>query len=125
MRDNPFNQLIQFMREEGGYYNPPSILLAEVVTPSPLVIKIGDDLQIDKDNLKVADYLVANYEREIKSKGSLNVSATVSNGGSLSSLTVNNGKIQFTDALKAGDLLAVIPTEDRQTFIVLCRVVDV
>ena len=110
MRDNPFNQLIQFMREEGGYYNPPSILLAEVVNPSPLVIKIGDDLQVDGDNLKVADYLVANYEREIKSKGALSVSATASDGSTISSLTINSGKIQFTDTLKAGDMLAVMPT---------------
>lgn len=102
MRDNPFNQLIQFMREEGGYYNPPSILLAEVVNPSPLVIKIGDDLQIDRDNLRVADYLLANYTRQTSA-----------------------GTITFTDTLQVGDTLAVIPTEDRQTFIVLCKVVDV
>jgi hypothetical protein len=33
------------------------------------------------------------------------------------------GKIQFTDTLKAGDTVVVMPTEDRQTYILLARLV--
>lgn len=88
--DSPFAKLLGMMREEGGAYNPPSILLSEVVTAEPLTIKVGE-LQIDRDNLLVADYLLNNTE--------------------------------MWNGLVAGDLLAVMPTEDRQTFIILARVV--
>ena len=111
MKENPFNQLIGLMREEGKAYNPPSILLAEVISPSPLVIKVGD-LQIDKDNLKVADYLLLDYKRQYQSS-----SDDITYG------TTNY--IKFKNTVSKGDILAVMPTADRQTFVILARVVNI
>jgi hypothetical protein len=44
------------MREQGAKYNPPPIQLGEVVSSTPLAIITGD-LQLNSDNLMIADSL--------------------------------------------------------------------
>ncbi len=80
---NPYIEILKHMQDQGAKYNPPSIQLGEMINSN--TCKIGD-LQIDKDNLLIADDL-------------LNI--------------------------KAGDIVAVIPTNDMQTYIILARVVKV
>lgn len=78
------------MRTQGAKYNTPYVQLGVVVSPDPLTIKLGD-LQIGKENLLVAEYLLPSY---------------------------------LTDGLKAEDIVALTPTLDEQTYIVLARVVS-
>lgn len=203
MKDNPYSALIKIMREQGAKYNPPSIQIGQVISPPPnIIIKIGD-LQVDKDNILIADYLLPNYKRHItiptvdKASGSLqgeisgasvrdhephmhNVtkiglqdrdatitihadsgtfttadgqkaltqfdiisqstitmptgtadgevsSVTLSSHGihshELTSLGISNASMLWEDTLNAGDIVAVMPTEDRQTYIILARLV--
>lgn len=148
--NNPYAELVKMMREHGSKYNPPAIHLAEVLEPPPeIIIKLGD-IQIDKKNILIADYLLKEYKREYKATGKLkfedaNCGKTtpqvVGNHGShthgIASLNVNTedfpdsfvieGKdpyyLWFKDTLKKGDVLAVMPTYDMQTYIILARVV--
>jgi len=111
---DPYLELLSQMRKQGKSVNPPGIRLAEVVAPLPeIIIKMGD-LQIDKDNILIADYLLKEekYIRQFKtSSDKVNWSST--------------NYIKFVDTLKKGELLAVMPVEDKQLYIVLARLKEV
>ena len=81
--DSPYVEILKHMQKQGSKLNPPSVQIGVMISSN--VLKIGD-LQLDKDNLLIADYLVSSN-------------------------------------LKAGDAMAVILTDDRQTCIILARVV--
>lgn len=60
------------MREQGSKNNAPNLMLGKIVSTSPLLIQVGD-IQLDKDNLYVADYLMPNYKRNLKTSFNLNL----------------------------------------------------
>lgn len=128
--------------------------LAEVSSVDPLKV-IYRGIELDRDNLKVADYLIKEYEREfeIQSDNTANLTGTkfslkgttlindttlgglrpvanipeagVSNQVEMEGTLKAKGKIKWTDTLKKGDELAVLLTENEQTLIVLCKVVSI
>lgn len=135
MNDNPYSKMIEIMKKQGATSNPPSIQIGEVVQPPPkLIVKI-DDLQIDNDNILIADYLLKNHVREVRTDTMTNVpskqfetgTTTVNSNHShnIAELTINNTKIYTDDTLKKGDLLAVMPVYDRQLYIILARLKEV
>lgn len=146
MQGNPYSQIIEIMREKGADRNPPSIQIAEVVSPPPnLIIKIGD-LQIDKDNILIADYLLKQHQRKITIRGErikfdknnpVGVTEIASNHShEIKNINVDNTEveidakakksyIQTEDTLKEKELLAVMPVENRQLYIILARLKEV
>ena len=131
MKDNPYSKIIEQMKKQGASSNPPSIEIGEVILPNPLTIKIGD-LQIDKDNILIADYLLKDYRRKVKipevtATGETNNVSVGDHGThkhSVDKIGVNEVEITFSDTLKQGDKLAILSTGDGQTYIILARVVD-
>lgn len=160
--DNPVAGIIQLMQSEGARFNPPTIGIGEIVTVTPLTIRVGD-LVLDKDDFMVSDILVDGYKRTlaVKSTGEITNSGTVTITGTLTSSTQNasggsgddsfashnhgisgdatltgeatstneytlTGETvaEFKPYLQIGDLLAVMPFEDRQKYLVLCKVVS-
>jgi len=111
------------MREQGGKNNTPYVQVGIVVAADPLTIKLGD-LQIGKENLLVADYLLPDYSRKI------NIPTTAANGStteeSVTSIGIPDGVITLTDGLKADDIVALIPIleDELQTYIVLAKLVS-
>ena len=73
--DNAYSGIIGIMREQGTKYNAPALMLGEVISANPLLIKVGD-IQLDKDNLYVADYLMPGYSREASLTGSISFSTS-------------------------------------------------
>ena len=131
MKDNPYSKIIEQMKKQGASSNPPAIEIGKVISPNPLTIRIGD-LQIDKDNILIADYLLKEYKRKIKipevtATGETN-NVSVGDHGThkhnVIKVGVNEVEITFLDTLKQGDKLAILPTSDRQTYIILARVVS-
>lgn len=128
---NAYSAIINHMRTQGAKYNPPVVQVGVVVAADPLTVKLGD-LQISKDNLLVADYLLPSYQRQLNiplTDGSGVMSAEEvgpygSHTHAISKLGVSDGAINFTDGLKQDDVVALIPTADEQTYIVLARVVS-
>ena len=125
------------MQEQGKKYNTPAVCIGKVVKAQPLQIKTGD-LLLDQDNLLISDILSSAYKRsgEIVSNGNFTSSTQATSGGTGdASFATHNHKISasynlsgtadivFKAALKRGDLLALMPIENRQTYIVLCKVV--
>lgn len=151
MASNPYSGLINMMQEQGSKYNPPHIMIAEVISPDPNLTIKTEDLVLDKDDILVADSLIGEYSRELSetSQGDITIDSTLnsstqyeSGGSSYAEFASHNHEINntatlsgtydlsgetsitFKTSLKAGDLLAVMPTNNRQRYIVLCKVVS-
>lgn len=84
MNKNPFETLVEVIREQGSVKNPPSIMLGEVVSTTPFIAQAAG-IPIYADDVLIAEYLIDNI--------------------------VN------------GDKVAIMPTADKQIFIILCKVV--
>lgn len=93
--ENPFSSLIDIIREQGSFYNAPDLMIGEVINPPPhIAIKVGD-IQLDKDNLYIADYLLEGYKRQIQiTDASISMSGGSASGTTssktLSSVTVGD-----------------------------------
>lgn len=131
MKDNPYSKLIEQMKKQGATSNPPSVQIGKVISPDPLTVKIGD-LQIDKDNILIADHLLKEYKRKIKipevtatgETNSISVGDHGTHKHSVEKIGINEVEITFLDTFKQGDKLAIVSTSDRQTYIILARVVS-
>ena len=162
MKENPYSKMIEIMQKQGATSNPPSIQIGEVIEPPPnLVIKVND-LQIDKDNILIADYLLKEHKRRIIISGErikfsqtdppmyIGSTNSVNDGGMnasshshkitdinidtkpspypqvlIEATRKDRDYIKTTDTLEKGDLLAVLPVEDRQLYIILARLKEV
>ncbi len=150
--DNPYSGIINIMREQGAKNNAPNLMLGKVVSTSPLLIQVGD-IQLDKDNLYVADYLMPNYKRNLKTSFNFNLVidgdtsdvtlqsvsigdqehqfGTHNHGShkhsfskSISKTIEINNAAYFTDSgLGAGDMVAIQQLQGTNKFIVYCKVV--
>ncbi|AKA68557.1 DUF2577 domain-containing protein [Clostridium scatologenes] len=118
---DPYVSILQHMQNQGKKFNPPSIDIGIVISPDPLTIKIGD-LQLTKDNILAADFLLSNYKRKI-SIPSANATGSTTDG-SITSITIPDAEMSFTDGLKKDDKLACLATSSEQIYIILCRVVS-
>ncbi|MBW9158867.1 DUF2577 domain-containing protein [Clostridium tagluense] len=129
--NDPYSGLVNHMREQGAKYNPPAIQIGIVISSDPLTIKVGD-LQLDKDDILVADYLLKNYKLEINmpltdGTGVIS-SSTVGDHGdhthTISKLGITKGIINSRIGLIKDDAVVMLATEDEQKYIVLARVVS-
>ncbi|CUU49195.1 DUF2577 domain-containing protein [Clostridium beijerinckii] len=102
---DPYVKMLNLMKRKGAESNPLSICIAKVNSPPPEIIIQTNDLQLYKDDLYIADYLLSGYSRQ----------ASVAN--------TDGTAVSFLDTIKIGDELAVLPTKDNQTWIILCKVV--
>ena len=119
---NPYVRILEHMKIQGTKNNPSSIQIGIVITSNPLTIKVGD-LPINGNNLLIADYLLKNYKREIS------ISTTNATGiagdQNISSIAIPDATLNFINGLNKDDSLALLPTQDNQTYIVLARVVNI
>ena len=135
--NNPYTGLLDIIQKQGKKYNTPPVCIGKVVSTQPLQVKTGE-LTLEKEELLVSDLLLNGYKRhaQIVSSGELTSSTQATLGGTgEASFATHNHKISasynlsgiadivFESNLKNGDLVALLPTENRQTYIVLCKVV--
>jgi hypothetical protein len=105
---DPYIKILNSMQRQGKKFNPPSICTGTVTSPPPnLIIKVND-MPLYNDDILISDYLLSDYSRNISS----NITdATISQITTIDSV------------LNEGDKVAIMPTIDMQTWIVLCKVV--
>lgn len=120
--DNPYSEALALMEKRGAKNNPPSICIGTIVAPPPNIVLTLGKLQIDKDNIFIADYLLSGYQREISIEQAAATGSACQ--GSVSSVGIPDTKMSYKDTLKAGDSVAVLATADRQKYIVFCKVVN-
>jgi len=130
MKD-PYSGILEHMRVQGMKNNPSSIQIGVVISGDPLTIKVGD-LQINKDDILVADYLLKDYKMDFSMAltdgtgvmSSENIGDHGSHTHSISKLGITKGTIDLTVGLIKDDVVVMLSTEDNQTYIVLSRVVS-
>lgn len=108
------------MKNKGN--SSSSLMLGEVISPNPLTIRVGE-IQLSSSDLLVADDLISGYKRTVKIPTTLASGST--SQGSISSISIPDAEITFTNGLSAGDVLAVYPINDNQLYVILSRVVKV
>lgn len=127
MQENPYSKMVSMMQARGAGSNAPSIQIGQVIKAPPnLVVQVGD-LQVDKANIMIADYLLDNYERAIKVDETTATGITdlvLQHDHMVDKIGIPEGKINFTDTIKQGDNLAVLATDDEQLYIILARLVS-
>mgnify|MGYP002601387170 FL=1 len=95
--------------------------IGTVVQPNPLIVKIGD-LQIERENMKVNQALLAGYSRRM-SMGTAGATGSTTKGDSISSIGISGGTFTTQDGLKAGEQVVLLKSGDGQQYILLCKVV--
>lgn len=129
-----------FKERDNKYYLGPQI--GKVISPLPEIkIALGDKIILVKEHLIISSHILKDYEREFSIEGQIQLSqenagetdnASVGDHGShghkLASLNLDTqyqstGKIKWTDSLKEGDEVILIPTTNEQQYYVIDKVV--
>jgi len=129
--DNPYSGIVNHMREQGAKYNPSSIQIGIVISSDPLIIKVGD-LQLYKDDMYIADYLLKDYKLEIDmplidgtgAMSSVSVGDHGSHTHDISKLGITKGIINSNIGLIKDDTVIAFATDDEKKYIILARVVS-
>lgn len=109
-----------------------SITTGTVVSPPPKPrIMLDEIILLDSSNLVFASHLISGYERRLKFKESdWGITTLVNDGGQGASnhkhfvnLTNEDVPIEWTDTLKKGDEVILIPVQDGQLYYVIDKVV--
>lgn len=129
-----------FKERDNKYYLGPQI--GKVISPLPEIkIALGEKVILVKEHLIIASHILEDYEREFSLEGHLKFSdsdagrteeAFVSQHGfhmhNIEFIKANTdyqstGKIKWTDSLKKGDEVLLIPTTNEQQYYVIDKVV--
>lgn len=136
--ENPYAGLLNLMQEQGKKYNPPTISIGTVISTSPLTIKTGD-LILEQEDLLVNYELTSSYERtcNLTISGTLSSSTASASGGSgeasfashshsinAQATLTGDMKMSGETTLKVNDLVVLLPTENRQIYVVFVKVVN-
>jgi len=115
-------------RESRPYVGPR---VGKVTSPPPEIkITLEDGIILDKTHLVIAAHVLQGYEREVRipltnSEGvtdSKNVGDHGSHKHNIETVGLE-GSIQFTDTLKLGDKVILIPSTDEQTYFLIDKAV--
>lgn len=103
------------------------IQVGKVVVGFPdIKISAGDKIILDRDDLVFSAHILKNYRRDFEIENidgetdSINVG---DHGTHKHKINTLKATIKFTDELKIGDEVILIPTTDEQTYYVLDKVV--
>lgn len=95
------------------------VQLGRVVSPLPdIKVALGDKILLTKEHLIFGAHMLRSYKRNCSITGSMAFS-------DVNAAFSAEGEIEFTDALKAGDRVIIIPTKDEQKYYVLDKAVSV
>ncbi|PEB56247.1 hypothetical protein CON65_15940 [Bacillus pseudomycoides] len=84
-------------------------VIGEVMADFPDVkIKIDDNIHLDVSHLVFAAHLLSNYTREYEI---------------VDEFSVTTGKIKWTDTIKKGDRVILVPSQNGQSYIVIDKAV--
>mgnify|MGYP000919447788 CR=1 FL=1 len=99
------------------------ICLGEVIAPLPDIQISVNSFILDKDDIVIAQHLLPTYKRTTLPTLTVS-SATVGDHGAHTH-SVNITDITFTDTLKKGDRVVVIPSTDNTTYFIIDKVGDI
>lgn len=131
-KDNPYNNFLGIMREQGEMNNPVPFLIGEVKTANPLTVAIGD-IVLERKDLKINSFLLKGYQRRwnLATTTATGVTGERSGGGGDASfashshdqhtLGVPDGTFTTLDDFAAGDEVLILMSQDQQQYILVCK----
>lgn len=129
--DNPYNNFLGIMREQGEINNPVPFLIGEVKTANPLTVAIGDFV-LERKDLKINKFLLKNYQRRLNlaTTGATGVTMTKSGGGGddafashahdQNTIGIPAGTYTTLDDFAVGDEVLILVSADKQQYIIVC-----
>lgn len=117
-------RMLAVMREQGAAVNSPDIKIGIVEAPPPNIRIKLDDIPLEAKDCYISEYLLAGYRREAMGTIVSNTQPAtchVTHDHAISNSYTDD--IIYTDTLKAGDLVSVMPMAGGQLYIILDKVV--
>ena len=132
---NAYAELLDTMREMGSQDNPLVVEIGKIVSTKPFIVRVND-IDIDEDNIYIADNLQSGYRRGAKLEGIGKLKASMpgqlgaitspAGSGTLDSVNITTleneasieGTIEFSHYFRTGDLVALTPFQNNQKFII-------
>lgn len=146
MNKNPYSEILEIMKNQGTYYNPPIPALGVVISPRPNLRIKYNEITVEQSQIWISDRLKAGYTRKYNLDGILD-SIHIDVSDSEESIELGptsphphahtiimvegsgdyeaHGSITWTDELKENDvvLMQQIGTVEKAEFIIICRLV--
>ncbi|QZY55093.1 DUF2577 domain-containing protein [Crassaminicella profunda] len=123
-------------RDNQPYLGPQTGI---VLSPPPNIqVVLGDKIILTKEHLIIAAHVLKDYQREIEVTGNIQTkgeggSITLKKGSSSTTYEVDGGRVgaqttstgtmKYTDTLKKGDVVILIPSTDEQTYFLIDKAV--
>nr|UWI22588.1 MAG: Protein of unknown function (DUF2577) [Bacteriophage sp.] len=134
MKKNPYIEMINIFSGVSKNNNSPVMAIGKIIAPPPNIQIAYKNFVLEKEEVWISEYLLIGYERT--AKGTL-ISSTQNRGGGGGDAAyeshnhdINNSytdNIIYTDTLKAGDYVSIMPLEqsagDKQQYIILDKIV--
>lgn len=117
------NAIVDTIHGIAQSHSPMEAMIGKVISPPPNLRIAWNNIVLEKNQLYVDLLLLKTYFREMK--GHI-VSGTQEAGHHTHTHAIDNdytATMIYTDTLKAGDLVSVLPIKGGQQFIILGRVV--
>lgn len=105
--------------------SPPSITTGIVIEPPPNPrIRLNDIIILGKENLVFSAHLLKGYERKLRFKETdWGITTTNSDHNHHVNLKEEDTLVEWTDTIKTGDEVILIPSMDEQTYFVIDKAV--
>ncbi|WP_165916261.1 DUF2577 domain-containing protein [Marinisporobacter balticus] len=123
-------------RDNKNYLGPQTGI---VISPPPNIqVTLGKKIVLTKEHLIIADHVLKDYQRELEIKGNMQTSGeggsiTLKTSstptiytvvtGNVSANTTIIGSMKYTDTLKTGDEVILVPATDEQTYFLIDKAV--
>lgn len=124
MSENAMARLLAIMRAQGAAVNSPDIKIGVIEAPPPAIRVKLNDIVLEAKDCYISDYLLAGYRREAMGTIVSNTQPAtchVTHDHAISNSYTDD--IIYTDTLKPGDLVSVMPMAGGQLYIILDKVV--
>lgn len=135
MHENPFATILGVVKGVSENSNSPSIQIGKIIQAPPEIKVSYNGIILDKKDVWISEYLLIGYKREAKGH-IISETQPRSGGGGDAEFASHTHAIDndytdtiiYTDTLKAGDFVAVMPmmsSEDgsAQQYIILDKIV--
>ncbi|SET55368.1 Protein of unknown function [Natronincola peptidivorans] len=99
-----------------------------IASPPNIRVKIGDKIILEKDRLVIAAHVLSGYKRQFQGQSSGSIITKTPSPVTYSSYTElenlsNTGEITYTDTLKIGDEVILMPSTDEQKYFLIDKAV--
>lgn len=124
MSENAMARLIGVMRQQGAAVNPPDIKIGVVEAPPPQIRVRLDNITLEAKDCYISEYLLAGYRREAQGtivSSTQPASCHVTHAHAISNSYTDD--VIYTDTLRPGDLVSVMPLLGNQLYVILDKVV--